>query len=161
LSGAQHEENTTKEVGQRRKPLLRVLAGVLAATRRRKRFDLEQYLRTRKRSPLEARFHKEVQRFSHGAMTVEDVQRLCNEMHSKIEVMRVLLERLDLRGQRETDRFTYLFGKLWDHTPRVDLDGASPAEKLRDAPTASSSSRIGRNDPCPCGSGKKFKHCCG
>jgi hypothetical protein len=21
--------------------------------------------------------------------------------------------------------------------------------------------RIGRNDPCPCGSGKKFKHCCG
>ncbi len=21
--------------------------------------------------------------------------------------------------------------------------------------------RVGRNDPCPCGSGKKFKHCCG
>ncbi|MFC4024726.1 SEC-C metal-binding domain-containing protein [Oceanobacillus longus] len=21
--------------------------------------------------------------------------------------------------------------------------------------------RIGRNDPCPCGSGKKFKKCCG
>jgi uncharacterized protein len=20
--------------------------------------------------------------------------------------------------------------------------------------------KIGRNDPCPCGSGKKFKHCC-
>jgi len=20
--------------------------------------------------------------------------------------------------------------------------------------------RIGRNDPCPCGSGKKYKHCC-
>ena len=20
--------------------------------------------------------------------------------------------------------------------------------------------RISRNDPCPCGSGKKFKHCC-
>ncbi|MCI5615561.1 MAG: SEC-C domain-containing protein [Clostridia bacterium] len=19
----------------------------------------------------------------------------------------------------------------------------------------------GRNDPCPCGSGKKYKHCCG
>lgn len=25
----------------------------------------------------------------------------------------------------------------------------------------SSAQRIGRNDPCPCGSGKKFKHCCG
>ena len=23
------------------------------------------------------------------------------------------------------------------------------------------SSKIGRNDPCPCGSGKKYKKCCG
>jgi len=23
------------------------------------------------------------------------------------------------------------------------------------------SAKIGRNDPCPCGSGKKFKRCCG
>ena len=22
------------------------------------------------------------------------------------------------------------------------------------------SAKIGRNDPCPCGSGKKYKHCC-
>lgn len=21
--------------------------------------------------------------------------------------------------------------------------------------------KIGRNDPCPCGSGQKYKHCCG
>ncbi|MDD4985294.1 MAG: SEC-C metal-binding domain-containing protein [Dehalococcoidales bacterium] len=21
--------------------------------------------------------------------------------------------------------------------------------------------RVGRNEPCPCGSGKKYKHCCG
>ncbi|MDR2482352.1 MAG: SEC-C domain-containing protein, partial [Treponema sp.] len=21
--------------------------------------------------------------------------------------------------------------------------------------------KTGRNDPCPCGSGKKYKHCCG
>jgi uncharacterized protein YecA (UPF0149 family) len=24
-----------------------------------------------------------------------------------------------------------------------------------------SGARAGRNDPCPCGSGKKFKRCCG
>jgi SEC-C motif-containing protein len=24
-----------------------------------------------------------------------------------------------------------------------------------------SSPKVGRNDPCPCGSGKKYKHCCG
>jgi preprotein translocase subunit SecA len=23
------------------------------------------------------------------------------------------------------------------------------------------SDRVGRNDPCPCGSGKKYKQCCG
>ena len=29
------------------------------------------------------------------------------------------------------------------------------------APTAKSEKKAGRNDPCPCGSGKKFKNCCG
>jgi uncharacterized protein YecA (UPF0149 family) len=23
------------------------------------------------------------------------------------------------------------------------------------------SAKVGRNDPCPCGSGKKYKKCCG
>jgi SEC-C motif len=30
----------------------------------------------------------------------------------------------------------------------------------RPMPGSTRPSRIGRNDPCPCGSGKKFKHCC-
>jgi hypothetical protein len=36
------------------------------------------------------------------------------------------------------------------------------ARKLSQRPMPGSTrpSRIGRNDPCPCGSGKKFKHCC-
>jgi hypothetical protein len=29
------------------------------------------------------------------------------------------------------------------------------------SPTPTSQEKIGRNDPCPCGSGKKFKKCCG
>jgi SEC-C motif-containing protein len=34
---------------------------------------------------------------------------------------------------------------------------------LHPAPTSSSApsrKTVGRNDPCPCGSGKKFKKCC-
>ena len=27
--------------------------------------------------------------------------------------------------------------------------------------TAKSGEKVGRNDPCPCGSGKKYKNCCG
>jgi len=32
---------------------------------------------------------------------------------------------------------------------------SGPVQAHRDAP------KVGRNDPCPCGSGKKFKHCHG
>jgi SEC-C motif-containing protein len=28
------------------------------------------------------------------------------------------------------------------------------------APKISTAPKVGRNDPCPCGSGKKYKHCC-
>lgn len=57
----------------------------------------------------------------------------------------------------------------WLQTPRPALEGEKPAAVLeggrlfpgkvetfrRQAP------KVGRNDPCPCGSGKKFKRCCG
>ena len=31
----------------------------------------------------------------------------------------------------------------------------------RDSKTVINENKIGRNDPCPCGSGKKYKKCCG
>ncbi|MGC8624135.1 MAG: preprotein translocase subunit SecA [Phycisphaerae bacterium] len=37
---------------------------------------------------------------------------------------------------------------------------AEPEETALD-PIVNASPKIGRNDPCPCGSGKKYKHCCG
>ena len=40
-----------------------------------------------------------------------------------------------------------------------DLEGTNAPTPL--APASSTSRRVGRNDPCPCGSGKKFKLCCG
>jgi SEC-C motif-containing protein len=39
----------------------------------------------------------------------------------------------------------------WIYTRAVRL-GPAP---IKAAP------KVGRNDPCPCGSGKKYKHCCG
>ena len=39
-------------------------------------------------------------------------------------------------------------------------DEVSPAETQKRAKTADGK-KIGRNDPCPCGSGKKYKNCCG
>lgn len=34
-------------------------------------------------------------------------------------------------------------------------------KKQRSARTVVKEAKIGRNDPCPCGSGKKYKKCCG
>ncbi len=77
-----------------------------------------------------------------------------------------------------------------NHTPRWILYGQSPIDLMEDMPLSPSAPRIeigpnmramgyqqeevqqevdklwkspkvGRNDPCPCGSGKKYKHCCG
>jgi hypothetical protein len=39
---------------------------------------------------------------------------------------------------------------------RLHLQGRRPAE-----PPPPPSIKVGRNDPCPCGSGKKYKKCCG
>ena len=41
---------------------------------------------------------------------------------------------------------------------RVVEGGSGKAEKK---PQAARSQKVGRNAPCPCGSGKKYKHCCG
>jgi hypothetical protein len=60
----------------------------------------------------------------------------------EIEIVQLALdERLLLQGQKPV-----FFG---------DVDEEAPA----DVPTAPG--KTGRNDPCPCGSGKKFKKCCG
>ena len=35
------------------------------------------------------------------------------------------------------------------------------AKKYKKSKTVVKDKKIGRNEPCPCGSGKKYKHCCG
>ena len=40
-------------------------------------------------------------------------------------------------------------------------DDVSAAEASKKPVTNKDGSKVGRNDPCPCGSGKKYKNCCG
>jgi preprotein translocase subunit SecA len=40
-------------------------------------------------------------------------------------------------------------------------DGDGAGEVSIDLPVRRSLPKVGRNEPCPCGSGKKFKNCCG
>ncbi|WP_243361043.1 YchJ family protein [Fundidesulfovibrio terrae] len=53
---------------------------------------------------------------------------------------------------RERSRFRKRAGE-WRY-----LDGKV---KSTNEPVVASGPKVGRNDPCPCGSGKKFKKCCG
>ena len=46
----------------------------------------------------------------------------------------------------------------FDYEPDYD---ASIIPMFGNEPIVNSSPKIGRNDPCPCGSGKKYKKCCG
>ncbi|KLV09135.1 hypothetical protein ABT56_02770 [Photobacterium aquae] len=41
------------------------------------------------------------------------------------------------------------------------IDGEYPEPAEPEAPQPATSNKVGRNDPCPCGSGKKHKKCCG
>ena len=34
-------------------------------------------------------------------------------------------------------------------------------KEQRESRTVRKEKKVGRNDPCPCGSGKKYKKCCG
>ena len=41
------------------------------------------------------------------------------------------------------------------------VTGTNKDESLAKGPYVRKEAKVGRNDPCPCGSGKKYKHCCG
>jgi SWIM/SEC-C metal-binding protein len=52
----------------------------------------------------------------------------------------------------------------WHHIIGFELDrpeDLSDLERMLNPPKSATSTKVGRNDPCPCGSGKKFKKCCG
>ena len=51
--------------------------------------------------------------------------------------------------------------KKWmkDHEAELRAEGAPEQAKVETV--VHEGPRIGRNDPCPCGSGKKYKKCCG
>ncbi len=43
----------------------------------------------------------------------------------------------------------------------VNNKQANSGEEKSSSPTQTKSNKVGRNEPCPCGSGKKYKQCCG
>ncbi len=71
----------------------------------------------------------------------------------------------EMVDQIRQDTVRYLFGITIEQQPKerkqiVDVDTMSaPSEGSTN--TVVKETKVGRNDPCPCGSGKKYKNCCG
>ena len=51
--------------------------------------------------------------------------------------------------------------KRGEHHISFTGESTAPEKAIAKQPTMHLGQKIGRNDPCPCGSGKKYKHCCG
>ena len=53
-------------------------------------------------------------------------------------------------------------GWVYEEVVAVRFEGGGPGADVDVIqPIRNTAPRIGRNDPCPCGSGKKYKKCCG
>ncbi|MHB2017734.1 MAG: YchJ family protein [Candidatus Xenobia bacterium] len=65
------------------------------------------------------------------------------------------IARYRTRGQVAAHHERSNFRKIDGHWHYTDGTLVKPAPVTRDAP------KVGRNDPCPCGSGLKHKKCCG
>ena len=46
-------------------------------------------------------------------------------------------------------------------SPSPNLPKETPIVQAKGKNIEDGQKKIGRNDPCPCGSGKKYKKCCG
>lgn len=70
------------------------------------------------------------------------------------------IEELMSRLRTETNRS--LVSELEDHNPaQQGMGEESPRSAPETVQPIVAEEKVGRNDPCPCGSGKKYKKCCG
>ncbi len=73
---------------------------------------------------------------------------------------------VNVQTEERSKEVAALFEKNgWHHSIEVDPDkpeDIGDLERLQNpVQTRTVEAKIGRNAPCPCGSGKKFKKCCG
>ncbi|WP_428624997.1 YchJ family protein [Sedimenticola sp.] len=73
------------------------------------------------------------------------------DVEGVVEFIATFKEKGVVRRHHERSRFS----KVDNEWFFVDGELVLPETKINQSP------KVGRNDPCPCGSGKKYKKCCG
>lgn len=100
-----------------------------------------------------------------GLKATEATTPLASALWAKLRATKVLVDQLEQRRRRMRD--------IGQAVQREGLAarGPEPQQELVSQPTPTTGSavgaqsprrkaKIGRNDPCPCGSGRKYKRCC-
>ena len=80
----------------------------------------------------------------------------------KIDVVKILLNIRKKEGQIQRTETTKVTSASLEDTAINLVDGnISEKEGGLNKTVVNEGPKVGRNDPCPCGSGKKYKNCCG
>jgi len=99
--------------------------------------------------------HIELIRQAFATKEVEDMW--CGDLED-IEI------KLGLREERETDKPKNKLDELVEVIDKIREEGKTASSPLPttpyEKPQVREKPKVGRNDPCPCGSGKKYKKCC-
>ena len=79
----------------------------------------------------------------------------------KTDVVKILLNinRVQNLERKETVKITKQ--GLQEAVNAVRGDMPKESKEVTHTPVVNNDPKVGRNDPCPCGSGKKYKNCCG
>ena len=81
----------------------------------------------------------------------------------KTDVVKFLMHARKREGDIKREETVKITGEGLQNSAINNLDGtmASKTSTPQNQTVINNEPRMGRNDPCPCGSGKKYKQCCG
>ena len=78
----------------------------------------------------------------------------------QLNVVKILMNARKREGAPSRQESIKITGEGLEGT-NVSLKGNTPNQEKSHTPIVNTEPKVGRNDPCPCGSNKKYKNCCG
>jgi hypothetical protein len=99
---------------------------------------------------------------SDGTLDADALRKRIATAESPSSVIEEILASLPPPTEAAARALTETVMTLWNSTPRPELGDRTPEEVFRASrPEPARSDKVGRNQSCPCGSGLKYKRCCG
>lgn len=79
----------------------------------------------------------------------------------KTDVVKFLMNARKREENLQRTTSVKITGEGFEEESLKDLEGYAPRKSGGITTVVNTEAKVGRNDPCPCGSGKKYKNCCG